>query len=532
MSSATPPVAVVPNAYDAPIGALDVVGSSSAPVQAGYVCLTLSAGSFDAATPAIAATTAGNGVVSPSVSFQGTTGSGPATVAFEVTTPSTTAGTYRVSGLAVDAPATAGPVDVAVTEGTSASCASDTGSLGSAVAYQVASTAITRIWGETADATAAAELEHQFGATGTACPGRPGARPVVLATDATYQDSLAGAYLASTLDTGELLTPTRALSAPTVAAIRTEGITTVYVVGGPLAVSPTVVAQLTSMTAYTCGGTSPLTPAQPVHLGVTRIWGQTAYDTAQWVAEFPKASGVGTISVPGAFAGTNATGGAGRYNATWGNASPPPATTSALPTAIVATGQGFQDAESASALAYAEHLPILLTTLSSLSPQIASAINDLQIKQVIVMGGPLAVSDADVSALEHLGVSVLRIAGENFAGTAVELADFELGPRSGAVGLGWAGTGAITVARGDFYTDGLAGAVVEAGAGPTHSHGPEPLLLTMSPSTLGSALSGFLTEAGRTGVDAEPSDRVSRLTLLGGPLALTTALVKTMVTSL
>lgn len=163
----TPPVTMVPNAYDSPVSAVDVV-ESTAHVQVGYVCLTLSGGSFDQTAPTVAAPAAGNGSVGSSVSFQGTTGSGPATVAFQVTVASTTAGTYRVSGLAVDAPATPGPVDVAVTEGTSASCTSDTGSIGSAVAYEVASTATTRIYGQTADATAAAELEHQFGATGTA----------------------------------------------------------------------------------------------------------------------------------------------------------------------------------------------------------------------------------------------------------------------------------------------------------------------------------------------------------------------------
>ena len=84
-----------------------------------------------------------------------------------------------------------------------------------------------RIYGATADATAATELEHQFPYTTGTCPGTTGTRPVVLATDATYPDALSSAYLARYLGTGTLLTPTESLSAPTLTAIHKEGITTV-----------------------------------------------------------------------------------------------------------------------------------------------------------------------------------------------------------------------------------------------------------------------------------------------------------------
>ena len=528
----TPPVTVVPKAYDSPISPVSVVESSSAHVQPGYVCLTVASGSFNSTSTPTARAASGNGTVGATVTFQGTSGTGPTVAAFHVTSASTTAGTYRVSGLAVDAAPTSGAVAIGATEGTSATCTNDTGSIGQASAYSVASTAVTRIYGTTADATAAAELEHQFGASGTACPGRPGARPVVLATDSNYHDALSSAYLAGYLGTGELLTPTRRLSAAAANAIRTEGITDVYIVGGPLAVSTTVLRQVQAMTAYNCGGTSELTAAHPVHLTVTRIWGRTAYDTAQWVAQFPTASNVGTVAFPGAYQTTNSTGGTGLYNDTAGNGSSAPGTSATLPTAIVATGEGFADAESASALAYADHLPILLTTTGSLSQQVTSAISALHIKQVIVMGGEFAVSDAVVSSLEHLGVTVLRIAGKDYTGTATQLADFEMGSRSALTGLGWTSTGGVTVARGDFYADGLAGALVAAGFGPTHAHSPEPLVLTVNPDTVGGALTSFLRQAGRTGVDGIPSDRMSSLTLLGGPGALTQQVVDAMTSDL
>ncbi len=372
-----------------------------------------------------------------------------------------------------------------------------------------------RIDGPTADATAAAELEHQFPAG--ACPGTTGDRPVVLATDATYADALAGAYLARSLGTGTLLTPPTALSSATLAAIGAEGITTVDVVGGPLAVSTAVVEQLESTDVTACGGGSRPGAAS---IQVTRIDGATQYTTAERIAETPPAADVGAASFPAAYAGTNASGGTGAYNATGGAGSAAPGTVAPLPTAIVATGTGFQDAESASTLAYAERFPILLTTPSSLSSQAAGALRSLGIEQVIVMGGQFAVSNGVVSSLEGMGLSVLRIAGQTFSGTSTELASFET---SAAGGMGWAGTGSVTVARGNGFTDGLAGAVVAAD-GPS-SGAPAPLVLTLGPATVGAALTSFLHTAGTTGIGGT---RVSHLTVLGGPFAITQSAVDAM----
>lgn len=528
----TPPVSVVEKAYDAAISPVSVVESTSTHVAAGYVCLTLTKAYFNTTAAPAAVVAAGNGVAGATVTYQQTSSTGAATVQFQVTTASTTVGEYTVSGLAIDAGTTPGPVDVTATEGTNSSCAKDTASIGWALAFTVVRTPVTRVFGATADATAAAELEHQFGAAGTACPGRPGSRPVVLATDAGYPDALASAYLASSLGTGELLTPTAALSAATENALRVEGITNVYIVGGPLAVSAAVTQELQASLAYDCGGTTPITSNGPVHIAVTRISGATQYDTAQWVAEFPNATEVGTLDVAGAYAGTNRTGGSGRYNDSAGNASPAPATSSTFPTAILATGRGFQDAESASVLSYADHLPILLSTPTALSPQATSAIMDLGIKQVVVMGGQLAVSDGVVTSLRALGVSVLRVAGTDATDTAAQLADFEMGTTSGHLGLGWAGSGGVTVARGDDYTDGLAGAIVAAGAGRTHAHGPEPLVLTETPTTVGQYLTAFLGEAGRTGIDRIGADKISSLTILGGPYAISKTAAQAMTADL
>lgn len=379
----------------------------------------------------------------------------------------------------------------------------------------------TRIYGQTADGTAAAELEHQFPAGAGTCPGSTGDRPVVLATDQNYPDALASAYLARYLGTGTLLTTPNALSAATATAIRLEGVTQVYLVGGPLAVGTAVVDDLQGTDASACGGGSAL--PGPVKIHVTRIAGQTMYTTAEMIAGTPPPANVGAVDLSGAYAGTNASGGPGRYNTTAGAASIAPSAPGALPTAIVATGAGFQDAESASTLAYADQLPILLTTPTTLSPQVSSAIRSLGITQVLVMGGQLAVANSVVTALEGSGVSVLRIAGQDYTDTAVQLASCEVASRTAGVGLGWRGTGRLTVARGDFFTDGLAGAVVAAD-GPS-SGAPQPLLLTLSPGAVGSPLTAFLQTAGTTGVGGQ---RVTALTVLGGPLAITPTAVDTM----
>jgi len=389
----------------------------------------------------------------------------------------------------------------------------------------------TRIYGQTADATAAAELEHQFPYGHGQCVGTPTFRSVVLATDATYPDALAGAYLAGIDLTGTLLTSPTSLSTAAQTAIRDEGVTFVYVLGGSLAISTGVVSELESMPVYACGGTSEV-PGRK--MTVDRIFGQSQYTTAAQVAEFA-ATGlsthptlVGSAAFPDAYSGTNALGGTGSFNETSGLASSSPSKSGKLPTAVLATGKGFQDAMAAGVMAYEERMPILLTTPSVLSPQASSAIRALGIEQVIVMGGPLAVSNGIVTTLEGLGVSVLRIAGQSYGGTSVELAEFESGTAT-TTGLGWAGTGGLTIARGNGFTDGLAGAVVADGASAlatgSFATSPTPLLLTQSPTVVGTTLATFLRRAGTAGIGGVP---VSRFTILGGPFAVTQATINAM----
>ncbi len=551
LTANSPAVSVPVGAVNQPISNITLTESAAGQVT-GAVTLTLTDSAaghtavFDAAsTPKVAAT--GGATVGA------VTGMGTDALSFTISTPSSSTGSYTVSGLTVDTPAS--PVGNVTVTAAFTPAGAATSPVGPATAFTVSQT--VTIYGPTADATAAQEFETAFPYASGICPGS-GAnglgsspnRPAVIATNANYPDALAAAYLARNLGTGELLTGPTSLSSSTINALRLEGITKVYLVGGPLAISSAVESQLSALPAYNCGGSSAVTSllGTAVNISVQRIAGQTEYGTAQDIAEFSGSGAVQSAAFSGAYAGTNTSGGNGMYNDTSGTASTGPGTSVALPTAILATGQGFQDAEAASTLAYKNGFPILLTTPTALSPEAQTAMQALGIKQVILMGGPLAVSNSVVTSLQGMGISVLRIAGQDYTDTAVQLANFEVNTTVGGLGLGWTPSGTVVVARGDFYTDGLAGAVVAAtgsvpgasactvnvGTGVTscsYAKGT-PLLLTLNPTTVGQYLTGFLNTAGTAGIDNNVANKISSLTILGGPLAVTPATISAMQTAL
>lgn len=525
--SAAPP-AVTPSTAGNDTAVPNIVFTESVGggVPTGWVCATLSAGTFDAtSTPAVAAT--GTGAAATGAAYVNSS----TTVEFDVTTASTAAGTYTVSGLAVDPPAAGGPVTISVTDANTTAGGAATNCSGGATLpqasgayaprlYYVASA--SRIQGSDADATAIAEVETVYDCS-TINGGVNGlttsAATVVLATDSGPYDALAASFLAGHLGTGILLTPTASLSSETQAALRQLGIAHVIVVGGPVAVSDTVVQQLQALQAYGCNGSPVVSGGVSQMLTVTRIYGATALDTAADIAQYEGKTAIRSIAVPGAYGNL--------YNDTTGQASAT-GPTSVTSTMILATDNGFQDAVAASAAAYnqdgsGDNFPIALTDPSSLSSQAQAVITNMSIGQVILMGGPVAVSDNVVTQLQALGVSVLRIAGQDLTDTASMLAAFELNNTNSAGkvdGLNWE-TGFdhnIYVARGDFYSDGLVGGVVAGSA-------QDPLLLTLDPNTVGAGLAAFLNVVG-SAVAGVPA--VYSITALGGIQAVTPATVSTM----
>jgi putative cell wall-binding protein len=376
----TPPVGVQPNSLNQPISNIVVTEYAPGVVSAGNYT-TSSGGTFSNTSHPTFSVTGGNAIVNPTV----TVSAGELTL--HVLVASTTGpAVYTLSGLIVNATGGAnfsGPVFAQIN-----SLPPDPG----VVIYTVIGS--SRIQGQVATDTSAA-LFQRNGCNSTA----------VLATSDNYPDALTAAYLASTYnyETSVIITPTAAVALVTLNALRFEGVQTVMVVGGPLAISPADIATLQSTPAYDCGGTDRSTGGWPLYtplnLSVTQIWGQDQYGTAQQVAQYVAASNIGTVMTPGAYGGT--------YNDTSGANGTAAASVShvCLRTAILATGVNFPDAMAASATSWENGLPILLTEKGSLAPEASAAILNLGIQQVIVMGGPDAISDNVLTQLEAMGVT-------------------------------------------------------------------------------------------------------------------------------
>ena len=145
------------------------------------------------------------------------------------------------------------------------------------------------------------------------------------------------------------------------------------------------------------------------------------------------------------------------------------------------------------------------------------------------MGGTLAVANTVEAALvQEAGVSVLRVAGKDYTDTAAQLARFEAAAKT--TGLGWTPGHRAMVARGNGFSDGIAGAVLDsphnaATGGPGTAR---PLLLTETPTVVGTYLTTFLKTTGATGIGGTTTKTLTFLSVLGGPLALSTAAVAAM----
>ncbi len=579
-----PPVSVQPNAINAPISPVAIYETQFGQLTsgaAGYVCLTLQGGSTwsTAGGPTFTASGGTGAVTAGPVS-----GGGTATLAGQVTTSSTTdpGAVFTFNNLEVNSSSTIGPVvaivkingtDTSCTGGTIVDRLGDTTNYGQVVVFTIGQVTVNApIFGSNADQTAVAALEFRYKPTPhTNClPNNapPSASQhdvgssVVLATDQNWPDALTASYLAAYLRTGVLLTPTGSLSLYTAQAIAQEGVSSVFIVGGNLAVSDGVANQLAGTQQFQCGGTVPRTDAEanPLTLNVTRIWGPTADDTAQDVSTFVNSGYVRTLNISGVplYNGL----GSNPYNNTSGKdstdgagAALPP---TAVRTAILATDQSFQDAAAVSPMAYnnsgTSGIPILITPPGGLGSQALTGLLDLGIQQVIEPGGPVAISDAVNTTLGANGIAVIRLAGQDASDTSTQIARFELGGYPGAVsakgqalngggphpdGLGWNSGGCTNnvgctftaaMARGDFYADAITSSVVTGDA-------REPVLLTEDPNTLGAALTTFFNQAGSPfGIDpnlgtpttpiAHTGSTVNTLQPFGGPAALAASTIQ------
>jgi putative cell wall-binding protein len=256
--------------------------------------------------------------------------------------------------------------------------------------------------------------------------------PVALLTDGgSYADGLSASYISGGLGAPMLLTDTDALPPRTIETLRRLGTQSVIVVGGFGVVSEAVEQDLESQ-----------------GLVVNRISGNSRYETARLVAGTFASDSIGSID-------------GGRA-------------------AIVATGEGFADAMAIAPLSSSSGIPIVLTPRATLHPEARATLQEHDIKQVVVVGGSAAVSDAVVTQIKAMGIGVRRIAGPTRQDTALAIASFA------AANLGYA-MDRVLLARGDQFADALS-------AGTRGGRLRAPVLLVAGPRAIGDNVRAFLSE--------------------------------------
>lgn len=205
-------------------------------------------------------------------------------------------------------------------------------------------------------------------ATAVALAGRlPDARVVHLASGRSFADGLAAGPVVAAADGVLLLSEPDALPAVTRDELVRRDPAEVVVLGGPVALSPEVVTEV-----------------EGLGLKVRRVGGADRYATAAMLADGVE-PGVDRV--------------------------------------VVATGADFADALAIGPVAARDGSPVLLVDPNRLPDVVAEQLERLRPREVVVVGGPAAVSDAVVDAIEHhAGVPAERVAGPDRYATATAVA--------------------------------------------------------------------------------------------------------------
>ncbi|MDI6689731.1 MAG: cell wall-binding repeat-containing protein [Actinomycetota bacterium] len=305
------------------------------------------------------------------------------------------------------------------------------------------------LWGQTSHGTAVAISQA----------GWSSSRVVLVARDDYFTDALPGVPLAYTFKNDPmvntpipiLLTNPETLSSESLAEIKRLGTKIAIVLGGPGAISENVLNQLRA---------NGITP--------DRIWQNTSYGTAADVARriFINSVNFGIV---------------------------PPTT------AIITTGENFPDALAVSSPAAANNMPILLTKPTLIPSETLQVLQDLGIRNLIIVGGPGAVHPDVEQYLRNSGYNILtRLWGADQYETAVKIAIDENSL------FRFTSPGPIFVTRGDFFADGLAGGALAA------RMNPAPILLVEP---------GMVPDVTRSFVSHNKSN-ISTIYVLGGPGAV------------
>lgn len=388
-----------------------------------------------------------NGVIAGNVlTYTSTAGSVP-----------TALNSYKLSGATAKF-SSADDVSVNVTDATPATVGGD---------QQVGVAAdITHIGGVDRYATAASIYHNEFSGNNVA----------VLADGANFPDALSANVLASDNSTGILLTDPNTLPGATIQELKADPIDTVYIVGGPAAVSTAIETQIGAMHVQNNPGSA--------LINVIRVQGADRYATNNAV----------NLTT---FTGTQ-------------------------PFAVIASGTSFADALAVGPLVWDNTWPLVLTDPATLVASAQSTLVNLGVTHVVILGGPAAVSPAVESAIKALGITIdYRVAGADRTQTAAQIATWAVDglPKTATYAalsdLGW-DLSAVDIARGDNFADALA-------AGPFGGSEGMLTLLTGNPSILGAGIpSVFKGQAGN----------VDQVNSLGLAAAVTPATVLAAVLSL
>ena len=204
---------------------------------------------------------------------------------------------------------------------------------------------------------------------------QPSGQVVLLGREDLYADSLVAGGAQGILDAPLLLTDRDGLHPDVAEELERLRATEVILLGGPDALSPQVERDLTELT-----------------IPHRRIGGQSRIETAAEVARSVAPSAPAVVLA---------------------RAHPSP---DGEPT------QGFADALTAGALAAQLQVPLLLTDTRRLSPATADYLAAAGTTDVIVVGGPQAVSATVLGSLRRNGMAVERVSGADRFDTAVEVA--------------------------------------------------------------------------------------------------------------
>ena len=198
---------------------------------------------------------------------------------------------------------------------------------------------------------------------------------VILASGANYPDALSASALAGVHDAPIILTDPTELSSKAAAAIKQLGPSTIYVVGGPSAVSDEVLQAANNI----CGSNT------------IRLYGSTRYETSLEILRQCNSSS---------------------------------------DTVIVATGANYADSLSISPFAYVTKSPIVLCDPNGgLTQEAIEAIRAGGFSRAILVGGNAAVPDVVISQLNNANIAtdgIRRLSGATRYETSTQITAFEI----------------------------------------------------------------------------------------------------------